>query len=180
MLQLDIQMNSKSITKALRELKKYRKNFLNKVTLFTKRLAEEGLKVAEARVGGNGDAGAVSFTIEYDFAENVSSAKLIVTSAPHTGSNGKVFYPHLAWEFGAGIYYNDGNANPKASEFGMGVNTFNPEHGVAVNPGYWYYTGDDGMTHLSLGTEATMPMYNASLEIIRKCNTIAREVFSDG
>lgn len=180
MLHLDVELNSKSISKAIRELKKYQKSFLNKCTLFTKRLAEEGLKVAEARVGGNGDAGEVSFTIEYDFSENVSSAKLIVTSAPHTGSNGNVFYPHLAWEFGAGIYYNNGNSNPKAAEFGMGVNTFNPENGVAVDPGYWYYTGEDGMTHLSFGTEATMPMYNASLEIIKRCNEIAIEVFSDG
>ena len=42
------------------------------------------------------------------------------------------------------------------------------------------YTADTGESVRSFGTEATMPMYKASVEIIRKIHEIAKEVFGGG
>ena len=86
------------------------------------------------------------------------------------------FYTLLAIEFGAGIYYNSGNENPKANDFGLGVGTY-PGQIHAFEDG-WYYLGDDNQWHYTHGVKAAMPMYNATMEIINQYKQIAREVFS--
>ena len=42
----------------------------------------------------------------------------------------------------------------------------------------WYYLGNDNQWHYTHGVKATMPMYNATIEIINQYKQIAREVFS--
>ena len=167
---------SKSITDAISELEKYRDSLLHKNDLFVKRLAEIGVTAAEQKIaGGQGDASKeANFSMGFNTTEGIVEGRIIITSTQHVDEKGRKFYPHLAWEFGAGIYYNNGNINPKASEFGMGVGTF-PAQKHALED-HWWYTDDNGL-HLSKGTQATMPMYNASKEIIQQIETIAREVF---
>ncbi len=41
----------------------------------------------------------------------------------------------------------------------------------------WYYLGNDNQWHYTHGVKATMPMYNATIEIINQYKQI-REVFS--
>ena len=170
--------NSKSITDAIAELEKYRDSLTRKNEVFIKRLAEIGVTAAENRLAtGEGDTDRnARFSMLFRTTEGIVEGQIIISSTPKVDELGRKFYPHLAWEFGAGIYYNNGNANPKASEFGMGVGTF-PRQEHALDD-YWWYRDDDGTLHLSKGTQATMPMYNASKEIIQQIETIAREVFS--
>lgn len=78
-------------------------------------------------------------------------------------------------EFGAGIYYNDANEHPKASELGLGVGTY-PDQTHAFEKGWWYEDAE-GNKHYSHGTEATMPLYSAEMEMINKFYSIADEVF---
>ena len=112
----------------------------------------------------------------FNTSEGQVEGLIIISSDPHVDKDGRKFYPHLAWEFGAGIFYNNGNINPKASEMGMGVGTFpNQKHAL---DDYWWYRDNDGEFHISYGTKATMPMFNASKTIIEQIDTIAREVFS--
>jgi hypothetical protein len=84
----------------------------------------------------------------------------------------------LFWEFGSGIRFNSGTKHPKADEFGMGPGTY-PGQTHVPDPGYWYYypKGSDNAVR-SEGTQATMPMYKASMEMISKIHQIAKEVFS--
>ena len=41
----------------------------------------------------------------------------------------------------------------------------------------WYYPDENGEWHYTHGTKATMPMYNASTEMLLNIRKIAREVF---
>ena len=165
-----------SILKAIKELEEYRDSLLPKTEIFVRRLAEIGVEAAEIAVaGGEGDSDKPRFSFLFNTIYGEVDGQIIMTSTPHVDKDGRVFYPHLAWEFGAGIFYNNGNANPKAHEFGMGVGTF-PDQKNALND-YWWYRDETGNLHLSKGTEATMPMYKASVEIITQIDTIAREVF---
>ena len=173
-----INLSKKStIEQAIKGLEEYRDSLLNKNALFIKRLQEIGVDAAElALANAKGDSDDVRFSVILNTTEGVVEGQIIITSTPHVDKDGRVFYPHLAWEFGAGIYYNNGNANPKAHEFGMGVGTF-PDQKYALYD-QWWYKDENGILHLSKGTEAAMPMYKASVEIITQIERIAREVFN--
>lgn len=169
--------NQKSIEQAIKELEKYRDSIVIKTEIFIKRLAEIGVKTAElALATGEGDSDEPRFSFLFETLDGIVKGQIIMTSTPHIDKEGRVFYPHLAWEFGAGIFYNNGNANPLAKEFGYGVGTF-PEQIHALED-HWWYRDDAGDLHLSKGTEAVMPMYKASIEIITQIELIAREVFN--
>ena len=170
--------NTLSITQAIQELEKYRDSLVDKNALFIKRLAEIGVTAAESRLAsGQGDSSRdARFSVVFNTSEGLAEGQIIITSTPKIDEQGRKFYPHLAWEFGAGIYFNNGNANPKASEFGLGVGTF-PDQ-IHAYRDYWWYKDEAGNLHLSQGTQATMPMYNASRVIIEQIEVIAREIFS--
>ena len=166
-----------TINQAIKELEMYRDSLLSKSDLFVHRLAEIGVEAAEiALANAEGDSGEPRFSMIFNTSEGIVEGQIIITSTPHVDKEGRVFYPHLAWEFGAGIYFNNGNINPEASEFGMGVGSF-PKQTHALND-YWWYRDEEGVLHLSKGTEAAMPMYKASVEIITQIDRIAREVFN--
>lgn len=178
MKRINMTLSQASIQEAIRQIEEYKLSLRGKCEIFAERLAKEGYKVAETIVySGAGDTDdKVSFRIE-PIQGNAPGCRLIMSSDGRE-FEGVIFYPHLAYEFGAGIYYNNGANNPYASKVGMGPGSFPGQH-WAINPGYWWYKreGEDSASHLSYGTQATMPMYNASLEMIRKIEKVAREVF---
>lgn len=172
--------HTKSIEDAIKKMEEYRDGLVDKNELFIKRLQQIGVTAAKSRLAtGQGDADRnASFIMAFHTAEGIAEGRITIMSKPKIDEDGRVFYPHLAWEFGAGIYFNNGNANPKGAEFGYGVGTFpNQKHAYKD---YWWYKDESGNLHLSQGTQATMPMYNASLEIIKNIELIAREVFNNG
>lgn len=157
--------SSESINNAIKQLEKYKKDFVRKNELFVERCAALGISVINAKVQqslGDSDKN-VSCTADFDRMGAIIKASIVV--------NGKdiVFI-----EFGAGSYYNDEN-HPKSNEFGFTIGSYGK--GQGLNPGYWYYTKDGQSHQLSVGTQATMPIYNASLEIIKQVRQIAIEVF---
>ena len=165
--------------KAIKFLEEYRDSIMQKIDLFIRRLAEIGVEAAETTLAtkGQGDTSRdARFSVVFNTSEGKVEGRIIITSTPHIDGEGRKFYPHLAWEFGAGIHFNNGNSNPHASEMGMGVGTF-PGQRFAYND-FWWYRDEAGNLHLSQGTQATMPMYNASKTIIQQIETIAREIFS--
>jgi len=169
----------KSIQDAIKELERYRDSLIDKNEVFVRRLAEIGVNSAMMTLAtkGQGDAErSASFNVEFVTTEGVTAGKITITSTPHINQDGRVFYPHLAWEFGAGNYFNVG-AHPKAGELGLGPGTF-PDQTHVPEPGFWYYRDENGDPVRSYGTQATMPMYNASKAIIEEIEQIAREVFS--
>ena len=167
-----------SVTEAIQELEKYRDSLIDKNELFVKRLADIGVNAAMLTIASKrqGDADRdADFYLSYNTAEGVTEGKLTITSKPHVNKDGRVFYPHLAWEFGAGNYFNP-VGNPQAKEYGLGPGTF-PDQTHVPEPGFWYYRDEHGDAIRSYGTKATMPMYNAAITMIEEIERIAKEVF---
>lgn len=135
---------------------------------FVRRLAEVGIPVIDNRMGsGEGDSNPAHTTrIEVTGDADNAIARLVVEGEDL-----------LFIEFGAGIYYNNGNIHPKGAENGYTIGSYGK--GQGLYPGYWWYKDGDRL-RFSRGTEATMPVYHASLEIIQKIDQIAKEVFSSG
>lgn len=173
-------LSTSEIEKAIRALFIYKLNLTQKNQRFVKELGNLGIQVANVQLGmGEGDTerlGSGNLSLRMTSTGKVCGAKLILTSQPHTDEKGRVFYPHLAWEFGAGIYYNRGKQVPKAGELGFGVGTF-PGQTHAFNDTWVYKDEASGKFKTSRGTEATMPMYTASIEMYDQLLRIAREVF---
>ena len=171
--------NTISIEEAIKELEKYRDSMQFKCDILIRRLADIGVNAAMMTLAtkGQGDADrSAKFTVDINTAEGIVQGIITITSNPHVNIDGRVFYPHLAWEFGAGNYFNTVD-HPKASELGFGPGTF-PGQKHVPEPGFWYYRDENKDPIRSYGTQATMPMYNASKEIILQIEEIAREVFS--
>lgn len=157
MKNIKITLDPNSVDKAIAELKDYRKRLEDRLKILIGQLTQDGVEIARIQVtasqGDSKDA-FVDYVVD-------SSGEIIKASIFLQGSDA------LFIEFGAGIHYNNGNAHPKAAEFGYGVGTYPSEHppNRAINPGYWWYKGEDDAKHLSLGTEATMPIYHAGQTI---------------
>lgn len=162
--------DSSSIESVIAALEEYRRYIPDMLMRYVRELADAGYKVAiQAVKDGQGDS--TEYNLYIEEPKMVGNAAIIEIKF-----DGK---DCLFIEFGAGIYYNNGNAHPKAGEFGMGVGTY-PNQKYAINPGYWYWyegEGDAKVAHFSRGTEAAMPMYKASLEVIREAERIAKRTF---
>lgn len=169
-----------SIDKAIKELERYKDTLVDKEKEFCRRLAEIGVNAAMMTLAtkGQGDSErSASFNIAYKVEDREVEFILSITSKPHITKDGRVFYPHLAWEFGAGNYYNGMTSpNPKAGELGMGPGKF-PGQTHVPTPGEWYYRDEDGHSHRSVGTQATMPMHTAVVEMIKSVEAVAKEVY---
>lgn len=152
-MKLSVELSVNSINKAISQIDKYKNDLINKVKILVGQLVQDGVEVARVQVSASqGDSTDAHVDYLIDSTGNIIKASIFLQ-----GSDA------LFIEFGAGIYYNNGNAHPKASEFGYGVGTYPSEHppNRAINPGYWWYKGEDENLHLSLGTEATMPIFKA-------------------
>lgn len=168
MKKIKFSFSTKSIDRAIKELEDYKKSLRAKNQLFVERLSMLGLTVASMKVrqAKGDDDKDVQYEAKFNSSGSIVSAELIL--------NGKdaVFI-----EFGAGIHYNGSvgtSPHPKGNELGYTIGSYGK--GKGAND-YWYYTDSNGVGKRSMGTEATMPLYSASLEIIRQVASIAREVF---
>lgn len=168
-------LSQSSIKELQKDLQAYQKGVIQKTKLLAKRLAEQGVKVAEAKIDESPLGKLV--TLKTDITEEQAGRKaiLIATGEVKQSEGYADFNTLLAIEFGAGIHYNP-TPNPNADNFGMGVGTF-PGQIHAFEDG-WYYWDDKAQewryTH---GVKATMPMYHASIEIIQSVVDMAKEVF---
>lgn len=163
---ITIELSTSSLDKAIAELKEYRKDLNDRLKILVGRLVQDGVNIARIQVSASqGD----SKNAYVDYL--VDSTGDIIKAAIFLQGKDALFI-----EFGAGIYYNNGNAHPQATEFGFGVGTYPSEHppNRAINPGYWWYSDENKNKHLSLGTEATMPIFHAG-ETIRN-NVIQRAI----
>lgn len=170
-----LNLSSKSINKAIKEIQKYQTSFENKCELLVKRLAEEGEVVAIQAVNSSKLGKTISLKSTTEKTVTGCKAILIATGQTQTDEKGRDFHTLLAVEFGAGIHYNKAETNPYASSLGFGVGTF-PEQTHAFEDG-WYYKDNDDKWHYTHGVQATMPMYKATMEIVKKYKQIASEVF---
>ena len=166
--------DQKSIQNAIKQIEQYRNDLPRKCQEICQRLSEEGVRVANVAINSVPIGKTITLTTDINPSKMGCKAVMKITGRETRTEDGRTFFSTLAIEFGSGIYYNK-TANPKSSEFGMGVGTF-PGQTHAFQDG-WYYLGDDGEWHYSHGVQASMPMYKASVEMRQKIDTIVKEVF---
>lgn len=158
-----------SIQRAIKELEAYKQSLRSKSDIFVEKLALLGVPVIDERIAqAAGDSDKSHYThIKIRSFGDYSEAVLEV--------QGKDI---LFLEFGAGIHYNTAagtSPHPKGAEFGYTIGSYGLGQGAKD---YWFYTADTGESIMSHGTQATMPMYSAEMEIIDKIHKIAKEVFN--
>lgn len=169
-------LSEKSIQEAIKQLRQYKSDLKSKCDLLVTRLAEIGEKAAVESVNESPLGKTVTLRVQRDPISMGCRAVLIATGKVFDVEDREPFSTILAIEFGAGIHYNP-EPNPKANELGYGVGTY-PGQIHAFEDG-WYYLGKDNQWHYTHGVKATMPMFNASMEIIQQYKQIAREVFNN-
>ena len=167
-------LSTKEIRSAIDAVELYKENFQKNVDTFRERIAEEitlyasvyfDNSVMDDVIGGTPRKPDVDVYWKDD-------GKIAVVVA-----NGE----DAVWcEFGSGVYHNGSvgsSPNPYGSDLGFTIGSYGKGHGKQKVWGY--YTDPDSKTGLVLthGTPASMPMYNAAQEVLRKSVEIAREVF---
>ena len=167
--------DGKSLQQAIKQIEQYRDDLPRKCQEICRRLAEEGVRVADAAINSVPIGKTITLTTDINPSKMGCQAIMKMTGRETRTEDGRIFYTALAIEFGAGIRYNS-TANPKASEFGMGVGTF-PGQTHAENPEGWYYLDSNGEWKHSYGVQASMPMYKAGVSLRQKIDSIVKEVF---
>lgn len=164
------------------EIQKYQQDLSRKCETLCRRLTGEGIRVAQAHIGGSGFGKYIRLSSEITpeqagcravlYMEDTS--KIVSEWQTLEGVKKATVSPMLMLEFGSGL-----KAENPANIPGVGTGTF-PGQTHAENPGGWWYMDLDGVWHHSNGVSARMPMYFAGKEMRAKIVSIAREVFQNG
>ena len=155
-------LDPKSVEEAIRMVKQFRKDFEKKENEFTRRLAEIGVRVAQAGFS----------TADYDGINDV------VVTMEQTGNGYTVVASGETVgfiEFGTGVRY------PEWDDTGMDYTP--PKHGTygkgqGKNPhGWWFKQNDGSRANHTYGNPPAEAMLTARNEIIERTIQIAREVW---
>lgn len=170
------ELSQKGIEKLIKDLKNYRDVILpSRCRELVEKLAQIGIQTANICIGQSPLGYYVSIRTNIEPNKMGCKAILIATGEVKVSDEYNDFNTLLAIEFGAGIHYNK-EANPKADELGFGVGTF-PGQIHAFEDGWFYWDEESQSWKYTHGVKATMPMYNASIEIIKNIQKVAKEVF---
>ena len=154
--------DKQSVEDAIRMVEQYKKDFLVKEQEFIRRLAEIGVRVAQAGFS----------TADYDGINDVVvSMEKTVTGYNVVASGKTVGFI----EFGTGV------KNPEWDNTGMDYTP--PRHGTygkghGNNPhGWWFKQNDGGKATHTYGNRPAEAMLTARNQMIEKVTAIAREVW---
>lgn len=172
---IKMRLCTEDVERAIKELKRYEGRLVTRCNVFVGKLTEMGMTVAKAKIGEAPLGKYVRLNVKYEHSKTGCKAILFATGDTLNTPSGSI-NTLMMIEFGSGWKLNPVE-NPKASEFGMGVGTY-PNQTHAFDPNGWYYLGTDDKWHHSYGVKATMPMYNADVEILLNIQKIAKEVFN--
>jgi hypothetical protein len=165
-------LSVKDINRAIKEVDKFKQDFRKKVDTYRKRIAEE-LAVQVSLNFGN--------SIVDDVIRGGSPRRPDVQVSVTERGNVSVVVADgedAVWcEFGAGVYHNGSvgsSPNPYGNDLGFTIGSYGKGYGKKQA---WGYYDENGELVITRGTPASMPMYNAAQEVMRKSVEIAREVF---
>jgi hypothetical protein len=165
-------LSTKDINRAIREVNKFKQEFRNKVDTYRKRIADEIAVQASLNFGNS---------IVDDVIKGNSPRRADVqVTVTERGAISVVVADgeDAVWcEFGAGVYHNGSvgsSPNPYANDLGFTIGSYGKGYGKKQA---WGYYDENGELVITRGTPATMPMYNAVQEVMRKSVEIAKEVF---
>lgn len=159
------------INRAIREVNKFKQDFRNKVDTYRKRIAEELAAQASLNFGN---------AVVDDVIHGSPRRPDVAVTVSERGSISVVVAEgeDAVWcEFGAGVYHNGSvgsSPNPYGNDLGFTIGSYGKGYGKKQAWGYYDENGDLVITR---GTPASMPLYNAAQEVMRKAIEIAKEVF---
>lgn len=166
---ISIELSEKSISDAIRKIEEYKRSLNDKLVEFVEKLASVGINVIHLNVYTEGDS------------DPEHQAYVIATSSVANTAEATLYFkgPRIAFiEFGAGIHYNGSvgsAAYEKAADMRMTIGSYGEGHGAEDS--WVYFDEDTGRWKTSHGTQASMPMYKADMEIQSQVRSIAKEVF---
>ena len=178
-MKIKAELSVKGIESVKKKLIQYRDVELpRKCKEFVETLLQIGVGVSKAKINESPLGKYVTV------ATNISAEKmgckgiLLAKGAVKEQEGYDPFSVLLAIEFGAGIHYNP-TPNPLiSSEFPYGVGTFPGQVHAFQSEGWMYWDEKVQEWRHTYGVKATMPVYNADMEIIQNVVKIAKEVFS--
>ena len=167
-MKITIELNKKSIDKAIKDIRKYSSTIDEKINRFMNELASIGIDTA---------------TITYERGHILDQKDM-----PHVHSKPVWINEHelAIWaygesiafvEFGAGIHYNTPvgtSPHPKGEELGMLIGTYGKGRGGGDQ---WYYRDSTGQKKLSHGQPSIPAMYEASKAMKLAIEEKAKEIF---
>lgn len=168
-MRINIELSQKSIQSAIKQIENCRDKLIRKNREFVKRLGEVGIPVIDSNIAaaaGDSDKTHDAY-IKINSFGDYAQATLIVS--------GKDL---LFIEFGAGVHYNGAvgsSPHPLGASKGYTIGSYGKGNG---SKDAWYYYADTGEIVKSQGTQATMPVYKAGVEMRHQMLKIAKEVFS--
>ena len=159
-----------------RQLLQYKDSLPIKCEKLVSRLLHGGVAVSQAKISESPLGKYVTVTTNISADKMGCKGVLLAKGAVKEQDGYAPFSILLAIEFGAGVHFNP-TPNPNADKFGLGVGTFPGQ--VHAFEDMWFYWDENTQewkpTH---GVKATMPMYNADMEIIQNVVKYAKEVFA--
>lgn len=159
-----------------RQLFQYNDSLPIKCETLVSRLLQSGVEVSQSRIRESTLGKYVTVTTNISADKMGCKGILLAKGAVKEQDGYAPFSILLAIEFGSGVHFNP-TPNPIiSSEFPYGVGTFPGQ--VHAYQDLWFYWDENTQewkpTH---GVKATMPMYNADMEIIKNVVKFAKEVF---
>ena len=170
-------LSVKGIESVKKKLIQYRDVELpRKCKEFVERLLQSGVSVSRAKIDESPLGKYVTITTDIS-ADKMGCKGILLAKGEVKEQEGyEPFSILLAIEFGSGIHYNP-TPNPLSAEMGYGVGTF-PGQVHAFQPEGWMYWDEKAQEwRHTYGVKATMPLYNADMEIIQNIVKVAKEVF---
>lgn len=169
-------LSVKGIEALKRQLLQYKDNLPIKCEKLVSRLLQSGVAVSQTKISESPLGKYVTVTTNIS-ADNMGCKGILLAKGAVKEQEGYApFSILLAIEFGAGIHFNP-TPNPLiSSEFPYGVGTF-PGQTHAYEDMWWYWDENTQEWKPTHGVKATMPMYNADMEIIQNVVKFAKEVF---
>lgn len=171
-------LSEKSIRDAVADIERYKTEFIEKNREFLRKLVEAGIEVVHNNLSayqystdGTGDGDSIPPTAKRPYVRMGVNDGIMIATLTLQGKD------VMFVEFGAGVHFNGGVAvgspNPKGVELGYTIGSYGMGQGKYD---HWYYERN-GEEHISYGTRAMMPMYQADMKIRTKFVDIAKKVF---
>ena len=161
-----------------RQLLQYKDELPTKCEKLVSRLLQSGVDVSQSKISESPLGKYVTVTTNISSDKMGCKGILLAKGAVKEQEGYAPFSILLSIEFGAGVHYNP-TPNPLiSSEFPYGVGTYPGQVHAFQSEGWMYWDEKVQEWRHTYGVKATMPVYNADMEIIQNVVKIAKEVFS--
>ena len=170
-------LSVKGIEALKSQLLQYKDSLSIKCEKLVSRLLQSGVEVSQSKISESPLGKYVTVTTNISADKMGCKGILLAKGAVKEQEGYAPFSILLAIEFGAGVHFNP-TPNPLiSSEFPYGVGTF-PGQTHAYQDTWFYWDEKSQEWKPTHGVKATMPMYNADMEIIQNVVKYAKEVFA--